>query len=79
MPLIAHITLSKARLIFTFLKSKPSAVLGQEAFPRFLPSIKEVLSSAADGDGSLISPKLERIQKYCLNIPSLQLKNIGSM
>lgn len=62
MPLISHITFWKACPISSFLKSEPSAVVGQESFPSCLPSIKDVLSGGRC-DGSLISPKLERIQK----------------
>lgn len=63
MPLIAYITLCKARPLSSFLKLEPSAVLVQESFPSCLPSIKDVLSLQADGDDSLISQKLEGIQK----------------
>lgn len=63
MLLIAYITLCKACPLSTFLKLEPSAVLVQEAFPSFLPSIKDVLLLQADGDDSLISEKLGGIQK----------------
>lgn len=63
MPLIAYITLCKARPLSSFLKLELSAVLVQESFPSCLPSIKDVFSLQADGDDSLISQKLEGIQK----------------